>query len=209
MDPISGSLLAASVGMSAYGMFGPKSKPDYSGVTNQYNQRQSQIGEFAKSLASSRAKYLTSLNRMYNNAYARFSGNAEAGFANRGLAVNGGAFASALARKTAEYSDAGATAEAGMEREDLRSVDGAYGANSNGYMSAISGGPAMQFGADRQDSAALGGFLSKLTDVSMETGGFGYDSGPTKYSTDYSEPMTHDNIKTGYVARGGGMKWDQ
>lgn len=151
-------------------LFGGGGGPDYSGVTAQYNARNAQIGAFAANLAQSRAKYMTSLNNMYNDAYSRFSGNAEARFANRGMSVSGGAFASTLAKEAGRMSFEGANLSAGMEREDLNSVDKAYGANSGGYMSAISGGPGMSYGADREDQRAIGGFIGKLGMMAMSRG---------------------------------------
>ena len=190
---IQAALGAAALGMGAYSMFGPKSAgPDYSNVTKLYNERAAQIGAFAQNLASARARYLTSLNNMYNNAYARFSGNAEAGFASRGLAVNGGAFASALAKKTAEYQDAGDVAAVGMEREDLGRIDQAYGANTGAYMGAISGGPGATFTADREDMRALGGFAGKLAMRYAGSRQDAYGNRPgSEYGTDYSSPVTN------------------
>ena len=175
-----GTAVGAGVG-AGMGFLGGKKGPDYSNITRLYNERATQIGAFAQSLASARAKYLTSLNNMYNNAYARFSGTAEAGFANRGMSVSGGAFASALARKAAEYQDAGDVAAVGMEREDLGRIDQAYGANTGAYMGAISGGPGATFAADREDMRALGGFAGKLAmmkygnKLSGDSGDFGSD----------------------------------
>lgn len=136
--------------------------PDYSKVTDLYNQRNAQIGQFAASLASARAKYLTSLNNMYNSAFARFSGNAEAGFANRGLAVNGGAFASALAKKTAEYQSQLEPSVFEAEGKDLRSVDAAYGANNGNYMQSIAPGAGMAYKQENDNMTNIGGFVGKL-----------------------------------------------
>lgn len=167
---VAGGPAGAALGMAAGGaiggvvggMFDKDEGPDYSPVTAQFAARNAQIGEFSRNLASARAKYLSSLNNMYNTAYARFSGNAEAGFANRGMSVSGGAFASALARKSAEFQSQLEPTVYQAESNDLKSVDNAYGANSAGYMSAISGGPALKYGADRQDSRDMGGFVGKL-----------------------------------------------
>lgn len=156
-----GALLGATAGLGM-GFMGGKKGPDYSKVTDLYNKRQAQIGAFAANLARARAKYMTSLNNMYNDAYSRFSGNAEAGFASRGMSVSGGAFASTLAKEAGRMSFEGANLAAGMEREDLYGVDKAYGANSGSYMSAISGGPGQQFSADREDMRSIGGFAGKL-----------------------------------------------
>ena len=192
------ALGAATLGMGAYSMFGPKQGPDYSNVTERFNARNTQISEFAKKLAASRAKYMTSLNNMYNDAYSRFAGNAEAGFASRGMSVSGGAFASTLARETGRMSFEGANLEAGMEREDLRSEDAAYGGNSGAYMSAISGGPGMSFNADREDMRSIGSFAGKLAMMKYgknlgKTDAYGNDFG-SKYETNYSSPVTHNNM---------------
>ncbi len=201
MDPITGSLMVAGLGMQAYSAFGPKKGPDYSGVSDQFRARQGQISAFAQNLAASRAKYMTSLKGMYDNAYSRFSGNAEAGFANRGLAVNGGAFASALAKKSADYQFEGDLQAVNMEREDLNSVDKAYGGNYGTYMSAISGGPSLQYQGDRAD---MGGFASTLGRYSANA----FAPGPkdtygnaagSRYTTDYSSPVSHyeDKLQVG------------
>lgn len=153
-----GGMLGGTVG----GMFGGESGPDYSRVTGLFNERKASIQSFAKSLATARAKYLTSLNNMYNNAHARFAGNSEAGFAARGLGVNGGAFASALAKNVSDYQFEGDLAAAGMERDDLSKIDAAEGGNYSGYMSAISGGPGLQYGQENRQSEQMGGFAMSL-----------------------------------------------
>lgn len=190
-------------GLAAYGigqLLGPDGGPDYSNVTDQYNKRNSQISEFAQNLASARTKYLSSLNNMYNTAYARFSGNAEAGFAARGLQVNGGAFASTLAKQTALYQSQLEPQVYQAEASDLKSVDSAYGANSNSYLSAISGGPMAQYNGARQDAASAGGFANSLINAGFRAYGnrqdaYGNPAG-SEYGTDYSSPV-RDNLGIG------------
>lgn len=157
-----GAMIGASMGGMVGGMFDKDSGPDYTNVTNQFNARNAQIAGFAKQLAGARAKYLSSLNNMYNSAYARFSGNAEAGFASRGMSVSGGAFASTLAKQTAQYQSELEPLAFQAEREDLSRVDSAYGANSGSYMGAISGGPGMQYQAENQNMRDIGGFAGQL-----------------------------------------------
>lgn len=188
MDPVTGGLLVGSLAMSAYSAFGKKKGPDYSGVKNQFEARNSQISAFAQSLASARAKYMTSLKSMYDNAYSRFSGNAEAGFASRGMSVSGGAFASTLARETGRMQQEGDVLAADMERDDLRSVDNAYGANSNGYMSAISSGPTAQYTGDRADTAGFASALGSAASVYSNAGGAG--SAGAKKPTNWWEADT-------------------
>lgn len=202
-------LMAAGLGLSAYGMFGKRKtgaqyKPDYSRVDSQYAARQSQIASFAQNLASSRARYMTSLNNLYNDAYTRFSGNAEAGFASRGLSVSGGAFASTLAKEAGRMSFEGANIGAGMEREDIRSIDGAYGANSNAYMGSLgqlaSGGLNASVAAaseDRQDIRSMGSFAGSLAMRYMgnRQDPYGNKWGST-YGTDYSSPVMDYNSMT-------------
>jgi hypothetical protein len=184
-----------SLGMSAYSAFGPHDGPDYSNATNQFNARNKQIESFASSLADARTKYLSSLNNMYNDAYSRFSGNAEAGFANRGMAVNGGAFASALAKKSAEYQSQLTPEVYKAESADLRSVDAAYGQNSGSYMSAISGGPGIQYQGDRQDMGSFAQLLGKYSQPTISgwmdngSGGGGYNA----YSGTYGNTTPNTN----------------
>lgn len=193
---IQAALAAASLGMQAYSAFGPKSGPDYTNVTNQFKDRQASIKNFAANLAASRARYMASLKGMYDNAYARFSGNAEAGFAGRGLAVNGGAFASALATKAADYQFEGDLKFAGMEREDLNSVDSAEGVNSGAYMSAISGGPALQYSGDRADMGGFAQTLGRYSAVDWNSGkDTGSAGGPSGYGVEDSASYPRNSFR--------------
>lgn len=90
---------------------------------NLINQRRGEIDDFARQLATARAKYVTSLGNMYQNSFNRFSQDAEARFANRGLAVNGGAFAAALARETSRYQSELEPLAFNAERDDLTRVE--------------------------------------------------------------------------------------
>lgn len=172
MDPITGSLLAISAGSAAYSAFGPKPRVNYGYLDDIYSKRMGQIGDFQAQLNAARQRYLTSLGNMYNQSFNRFSQNAEAGFANRGLAVNGGAFASALAKKTADYQAQLEPMAYNAEREDLTRVDDAYGQAANMYAGGRQGGAGMEFQAGREDSQALGRFVGNLTSYGM-SGGFG------------------------------------
>lgn len=200
-----GTAIGAGVGLVAGAATGfmTKKGPDYSNVTNQFKARNAQIASFAASLGAARAKYMTSLNNMYNDAYTRFSGNAEAGFAGRGMAVNGGAFASALARESGRMSFEGANLAAGMEREDLRSVDNAYAGNGSGYMSSISGGPALQYNADREDMRSIGGFAGKL--AMMKAGASNTEGNNDNFGKDGS--YWAQNSNGGYDKLGLGPSW--
>lgn len=171
MDPITGSLLAANTAAGLYGAFGKKSGPNYGDADALYSKRLGEIGDFKNTLDMARSKYLASLGNMYNDAYSRFSGNAEAGFANRGLAVNGGAFASALAKKTAEYQSELTPLAYNAEREDARYVDSAYAGAASMNASMRSGGPIAQYNAGREDSAALGRLSGNLLNYGLQ-GGF-------------------------------------
>ncbi len=173
-----GAAVGGVAGLAMGGFMGGKSGPNMSGVKTQYEQRSAQIGQFAASLGAARAKYLTSLNNMYNSAYSRFSGNAEAGFASRGLAVNGGAFASALAKKSAEFQAELEPLAFTAEREDLYKVDQAYGVNSSAYMGALNGSAAMGYQGDREDMRSMGSFAGQLALRSMgPSSGREYGSG--------------------------------
>lgn len=178
MDPVTGSLMVAGLGMSAYGAFkgGSGSAPDYGQAGQLYTLRRQEIGDFAQQLAGARASYLTSLNNMYNQAYSRFSGNAEAGFAARGLQVNGGAFASALANKAADYQAQLAPMAFQAEREDLNSVNNAYAQAAGMNASMVSGGPMAQFDANRQNAGGFGQLLGQYGMMAAR-GGFGGGTG--------------------------------
>ena len=174
MDPISTGLLAASTGASLYGMFGPKQGPNYAGIDALYARRRQEIGDFAAQLTGARQKYLTSLGSMYDKAFARFSGNAEAGFAARGLQVGGGAFASALAKETSRYQSELEPLAYNAEREDLRTIDDRYAAAAGMNAEGRKEGAKMEFLAGREDSEAIGRLLGTLTSYSLATKGFGY-----------------------------------
>lgn len=205
MEPVSAALAAGSLGLGAYSAFGRKSGPDYSAVYDRFNARQLQISQFAAGLAQARARYLTSLGNMYNDAFARFSGNAEAGFANRGLAVSGGAFASALARETGRYQAELTPLAYQAEREDLASVDNAYGANSGAFMNALMGQANLGYQGQRAAEAGFANTLgqvgalyqsSRLSDR-LNTDRYGNPSG-SRYETDYSIPMrSNDRLGLG------------
>jgi len=138
---------------------------------------------------------------MYTSAYARFSGGAEAGFASRGMSVSGGAFASTLARETGRMSFEGANIESGMEREDIRSVDSAYGSNSGAYMSGLAGGVLGEFAGGRANAAGFGSLLADAGKLSRESGGFGIQgprwmSGP-RVGDSVSYPMRSNDYSIG------------
>lgn len=176
MDPITGSLLLASAGSAAYSAFGPKPKMDYGYLDNIYARRMSQISDFQSQLNGARSRYLASLGNMYSQSYGRFSQNAEAGFANRGLSVSGGAFASALAKKTADYQAELEPMAYNAEREDLTRVDNAYGNAASLYGQGMQGRAGAEFDAGRGDSQALGRFVGSLASYGL-AGGFSSGGG--------------------------------
>ena len=190
MSLFTGGLLALSAGSAAYSAFGPRSSPNFGNLDALYSLRRKEIGAFADQLTAARQKYLTSLGNMYDKAYARFSGNAEAGFASRGLAVNGGAFASALARKTADYQAELEPLAFQAEREDLARIDSAYAgaAGMNATGRAEQGIEA--FRAGRSDSAALGRFVGDLTSYGLSDG---FSSEPARTGTIRNGQVSWDN----------------
>ncbi len=194
-----GALLAAgSLGMQAYSAFGSHAGPDYSSVKDQFEARNSQINEFARNLGAARARYLTSLNNMYSSAFSRFSGGEEVKYANRGLPVNGGAFASALAKKSAEYQSQLEPMAFNAEREDLNNIDAARGRNSSGYMSAISGGPEAAYKGGRED---MGGFAQTLGRFAQPTINSWATPAPkyNAYSDSNSSVPDYRSSPSGYV----------
>lgn len=156
-----GAAIGGVVGGVAGGFMTPKA-PQAWWDDGWFNDRRNQIEDFEKNLAGSRARYLTSLGNMYNQAYARFSGNAEAGFANRGLSVNGGAFASALARQTADYQAQMEPQAFQMEREDLGKVQDLYGGLFSTKVGAKSGAHNMNALNARAEQQSLGNFIGQL-----------------------------------------------
>lgn len=126
-------------GASAGGLFGgPKLQgASYDQKIGNWTRRQNQIGEFAKTLANSRANLSNQYTNFYNNAYSRFVPLAETQFAARGFSPFGGAYQSALAKEASKYQDQGMVNMAQAERDDLRYVDSQYAANE----SALQGMP--------------------------------------------------------------------
>ncbi len=153
------------VGGAVYGGLQKKKGIDYSYLDNLYAQRKARIGDFQSQLNAARRRYLTSVGSMYDQSYGRFSQNAEAGFAGRGLAVNGGSFASALAKKTADYQAQLEPMAYNAEREDLASVNNAYDAADNMYAAGRSGGPMTEYTANREDSSSFGRALGNFTQL--------------------------------------------
>lgn len=190
MDPITGTALAVTTGASLYGAFGPKKGINYGYLDNLYSQRKGQIADFQSQLQAARTRYLSSLNNMYAQSYGRFSQNAEAGFANRGLAVNGGAFASALAKKSADYQAQLEPLAYQAEREDINAVDNAYGQAANMYAGGRAGGAGMEYQANRADSGAFGGLMSNLTMFGLR-GGFSGDKAPSPEMASYGLGRTN------------------
>ena len=147
-------------GLMGSGIFGGERKPWYD--EGWFNQRRAAIGQFEQNLAGARARYLTSLGNMYNQAYSRFSGNAEAGFAARGLQVNGGAFASALANKTADYQAQLEPAAFEAEREDLGNVQNLYAGLFSAQTAAKAGQANTMYNTGVQNDRSLGRFVGQL-----------------------------------------------
>lgn len=207
MGPMTGMALAG-LGMSAYSAFGGggSKKPWYD--ESWFNQRESQINTFESNLNSARTNYLTSLNNMYNQAYSRFSGNAEAGFANRGMSVSGGAFASALAKKTAEFQAQGDVTAAQMAREDLGTVEGFRSALFGMKTSVKSGAANMEYATSQANQRAFGNFAGNVMMAGIQGGMGGGKPSPAdmarneasgitgaySYDNTVSYPMTHDKL---------------
>ncbi len=182
-----GGPIGAAVGGAAglaMGFLPGKKGPDYGYLDNIYNERKSQIGAFGVQLANTRASYLSSLNNMYNSAFARFSGNAEAGFANRGLAVNGGAFASALARQTSMYQSQLEPQVYEAERGDIKYLNDSYGQAANMYVGGRSGGAVAAYNGNREDMQNMGSFAGKLALQYAQSRHYGSGGGPNGYGVE-------------------------
>ncbi len=210
-----GTAIGAGVGYLAGGyiggMFDGEDKPWYD--ENWFAARKAQIGTFEQNLAAARGRYLTSLGNMYNQAYSRFSGNAEAGFAARGLQVNGGAFASALANKTADYQAQLEPLAFQAEREDLGNVQNMYAGLFNSQTAAKMGQSNLGFQTGVENDRAMGGFGTSLLFAGMnnkaaanpsQTRGYNnYNGGPGGFDPGWQGP----SARTGTV-RNGQVIWD-
>lgn len=168
-----GGALGGMTGGAIGGMFDGEDKPWYD--ESWFYKRGTQIDDFENALNTARQQFLTSVGNMYNTAYARFSGNAEAGFAARGLAVNGGAFASALAKKTSEYQSQLEPMAYEAQRQDIRDVQKYREALFGQKVAAKSGAQNMAWQQGNAEDAAMGQFAGN---VGMEflRGGMGTQS---------------------------------
>ncbi len=135
-----------------------------------FAQRTAQINKYALDLNSARASYLSSLGNMYNDAYTRFNNNLQPGFANRGLGVDSGAFAQALAYKSSEYSAQLAPEAYKAQREDLNNIDKARGNMWSTEIGARTGSRDLAYKEDQENSRALGGFAMNAG-LALATGG--------------------------------------
>lgn len=126
------------------------------------DKRRAEINDFASQLTGARQKYLTSLGNMYDKAYTRFSGNAEVGFASRGLAVNGGAFASALAKESARYQSELEPTAFQAEREDLNAAEGYRNSLFSSVFNADANERGAKFENSNANSRSIGGFAAQL-----------------------------------------------
>jgi hypothetical protein len=135
--------------------------------------RKAQIADFASQLSLARQKYLSSLNSMYDKAYARFTGNAEASLAGRGLSVRGGAFASTLAKETSRYQSELEPLAFQAEREDLGTIDSAYANLFNTHFGADSSERLARYDRAGKNSQAIGQFagMAGLTLLGAAVGG--------------------------------------
>ncbi len=144
------------------GLFGGNkdSGPQYD--DSWFNERESQINLFKLELNGARASYLSSLGNMYNDAYTRFTNNAIPSFANMGLGVDSGAFASALAYKTSEYESQLKPLAYQAQREDINAVDKArsnlWGIKTNAKVGARDIG----YQTEQANNRAYGQFAGDL-----------------------------------------------
>lgn len=167
--------------------------------------RRAEIGLFEQNLAAARARYLTSLGNMYNQAYTRFTQNAEPGFAARGLQINGGAFASALASKTADYQAQLEPAAYQAEQQDLMAAETM---RQNLFGSVFGAGSQMSlqgWNADREDMRSIGGFAGQLAMMGANK----YANRPGAGYNNYGGGSGgwSDGGRTGTVS-GGRVVWD-
>lgn len=191
-DPISLSLMAAGTGISAYQAFKGQKSDNRQEIIDVYAaRRMGEINDFANTLATVRQRYMTQLNNFQNYAFQRFMPQAEAQFAGRGLQVSGGAYASELARKSADYQNEGLLTAAQMEREDLGNVESMRQATRNAQM-GMAGQVAMNPWSDTQ-----GNFMGQLSGNLMNLGYMGLRN-PGMWDTNSVNPIGTQPLNVGY-----------
>ena len=158
-----------------------------------FDARTAQINQYENALAGARTSYLTSLGNMYNDAYKRFNANIQPSFASRGLQVDSGAFAQALAYKSSEYSAELAPAAFAAQREDLNSVDKARGAEWATEVGAKTGGATLGYNTDVASSVAMG--KSAMDSFGKLAGLYG-SSNPGAYTPSAGNGLPGDSFGT-------------
>lgn len=133
-------------------------------------QRANEIDSFASQLASLRQRYASQLATFGTNTFNRFSPAAEASYAGKGFAPNGGAFQSALAKKAAEIQDAETLSLFNQENSDIRAVDSARG----NLRSAQLGGGFSNFESPAPDP--IGNMLGAISSATGTLAGAKYGS---------------------------------
>lgn len=193
--PAKYALLAAGpVGMAALGadmMMGGDG--DGGGGYNEamFRSRMNQIQDFEKALAGARSRYLASVGNLYQNSYNRFAQNAEASFANRGLAVNGGAFGAELARKSADYQASLEPMALQAEREDVMSVEQMRAALFGQQSQMDNQWRLAKYNSNMENNRAIGAFAGNLIGMgigAMAGGPAGASMGGQMGQTLFSPP---------------------
>ena len=138
-----------------------------------YEQRRREIQSFSNMLAAARNGYRNSIMSLGNDSFARFMPIAHAAFAGKGLQVNGGAYASALAKESAKTSAEMLPSVYEAERGDLTAVENQY-ANLFGSESAARNS---QFTADANRADARMGQYGELISKGIGAGATAYGTG--------------------------------
>lgn len=208
-------VLMAGAGL-AYQIYSDSKRKGTQGIDQgAIDRRRSEIDKFETNLNQARSRYLQSLGNMYNTSYARFASNAEAGFANRGLAVNGGAFASTLARETASNQANLEPLAYNAEREDIGTVDSARANLFSGSFNASNSFAMQERDISAANARSIGGYAMNAVNQwysakdpmkqaanDASTGSYNnYGGGPGNYNP-------FDGSRTG-TSRGGKVYWDK
>jgi hypothetical protein len=199
MDPVSIGLAAGSLGLGVAGLLRKPTNYGYSKGDLDYlaAQRSGEIDSFSKQLAELRARYNTQITNFGNNTFNRFSPNAEASYAAKGFAPNGGAFQSALARKAAEIQDSEMMNMLNLEHGDIGAVDSAksnlFSARAGFRPSAPSADPTAE--AFGQLSSGLGSLaMNRATTPSPSSGGLSGNLGTAGMGPQYQPQWARRSI---------------
>ncbi len=148
----------AAIGGVAGGVFGYMGSDEegYSLPWDQYNARLAQISDYSSKLEGATNQYATAVSNMYNTAFTQYLPKAEAAFAGRGLQIDSGAFASELAKTSADLTSRGLVDVAKQRIGNVSSVESQYGNAWDAMFGASVGSNKAGFDNANANMAGLG-----------------------------------------------------